>query len=289
MITTLRGAMQRPDTLEPPHTRAGRHAGTTTRPSADARPARGSGTHEPIVGPVHRLRAAPWRDASPGSGMTGDTVLYRGLQRRSWRSRRQPCTTSREVALVHIGAVMDLADLGHRPLVPGRRWMPQPPSRTASEPGAACEARGPVHVEGWSHFSAGGGGALFDAAAASVRDRIRWLPLGEAVEVVMTVADARELRDPPLRLRERPVAADRLGARLCEEPRTMTDTPCPPSRPTKSVFEQKAVRLAKRERLIAERADAAGGAYPVGVPITDTIPAGARRVRRPRGRRRRPA
>ena len=37
------------------------------------------------------------------------------------------------------------------------------------------------------------------------------------------------------------------------------------------VFEQKAVRLAKRERLNAERADASGGAYPVTVPITDTI------------------
>ncbi|MGZ0712012.1 lysine--tRNA ligase (plasmid) [Coraliomargarita sp. W4R53] len=39
------------------------------------------------------------------------------------------------------------------------------------------------------------------------------------------------------------------------------------------VFEQKAVRLAKRERLIAERVDAAGGAYPVSVPVTTTIPA----------------
>ncbi|WOQ69880.1 lysine--tRNA ligase [Microbacterium limosum] len=39
------------------------------------------------------------------------------------------------------------------------------------------------------------------------------------------------------------------------------------------VFEQKAVRLAKRERLIEERTDAAGGAYPVAVPITTTIPA----------------
>jgi lysyl-tRNA synthetase class 2 len=38
------------------------------------------------------------------------------------------------------------------------------------------------------------------------------------------------------------------------------------------VFEQKAVRLAKRERLIADRSDAAGGAYPVTLPITDTIP-----------------
>ena len=51
----------------------------------------------------------------------------------------------------------------------------------------------------------------------------------------------------------------------------MTDTPAP--EPTdEDVFEQKAVRLAKRERLIAERADAAGGAYPVSLPITDTIP-----------------
>ena len=52
----------------------------------------------------------------------------------------------------------------------------------------------------------------------------------------------------------------------------MTDTPAP--EPTEEdIFEQKAVRLAKRERLIAERTDAAGGAYPVSLPITDTIPA----------------
>jgi lysyl-tRNA synthetase class 2 len=51
----------------------------------------------------------------------------------------------------------------------------------------------------------------------------------------------------------------------------MTDTPAP--EPTdEEVFEQKAVRLAKRERLMAERADAAGGPYPVSLPITDTIP-----------------
>ena len=39
------------------------------------------------------------------------------------------------------------------------------------------------------------------------------------------------------------------------------------------VSEQKAVRLQKRERLIRERTDAAGGAYPVQLPITTTIPA----------------
>jgi len=37
-------------------------------------------------------------------------------------------------------------------------------------------------------------------------------------------------------------------------------------------FEQRAVRLAKRDRLIAERKDASGGAFPVAVPITHTIP-----------------
>ncbi|WP_457100841.1 lysine--tRNA ligase [Microbacterium sp. P5_E9] len=52
----------------------------------------------------------------------------------------------------------------------------------------------------------------------------------------------------------------------------MTDTTAP--EPTEEdVFEQKAVRLAKRERLIAQRTDASGGAYPVAVPVTDTIPA----------------
>ncbi|HWT33130.1 MAG TPA: lysine--tRNA ligase [Microbacterium sp.] len=55
----------------------------------------------------------------------------------------------------------------------------------------------------------------------------------------------------------------------------MTDTPvaAPAETPEEDVIEQKAVRMAKRERLIAEREDAAGGAYPVTVPVSDTIPA----------------
>ncbi|TFB99626.1 lysine--tRNA ligase [Cryobacterium mannosilyticum] len=39
------------------------------------------------------------------------------------------------------------------------------------------------------------------------------------------------------------------------------------------ITEQKAVRLAKRDRLIGAATTPAGGAYPVSVPVTDTIPA----------------
>ena len=54
----------------------------------------------------------------------------------------------------------------------------------------------------------------------------------------------------------------------------MTDAPANDAEPTEDdVFEQKAVRLAKRERLLAERAAAARAPYPVVVPVTDTIPA----------------
>jgi lysyl-tRNA synthetase class 2 len=55
----------------------------------------------------------------------------------------------------------------------------------------------------------------------------------------------------------------------------MTDSSLPPDAVSEQddIFEQKAVRLAKRERLQDERTDAAGGAYPVTVPVTDTIAA----------------
>ncbi|MDD7928560.1 lysine--tRNA ligase [Microbacterium thalli] len=52
-----------------------------------------------------------------------------------------------------------------------------------------------------------------------------------------------------------------------------SDAPVSTTDDADEVIEQKAVRLAKRERLLAERTDAAGGAYPVGVAVSDTIPA----------------
>jgi len=52
----------------------------------------------------------------------------------------------------------------------------------------------------------------------------------------------------------------------------MTDSP-ETAAPEEDIFEQKAVRLAKRTKLIEQRESAAGGAYPVSLPITTTIPA----------------
>ncbi|MGI6879050.1 lysine--tRNA ligase [Microbacterium sp. gxy059] len=55
----------------------------------------------------------------------------------------------------------------------------------------------------------------------------------------------------------------------------MSETPAPnaDAQPDEDIFEQKAVRLGKRERLISERDSAAGGAYPVSLPITSSIAA----------------
>lgn len=52
---------------------------------------------------------------------------------------------------------------------------------------------------------------------------------------------------------------------------TASEPAAPESAEADDVSEQMAVRLAKRDRLNAERADASGGAYPVTVPVTDTI------------------
>lgn len=59
----------------------------------------------------------------------------------------------------------------------------------------------------------------------------------------------------------------------------MSDTNTTPAQPAEpelteaEISEQKAVRLAKRERLNAAATSLGGGAYPVSVPVTDTIPA----------------
>lgn len=52
----------------------------------------------------------------------------------------------------------------------------------------------------------------------------------------------------------------------------MTETPVELAEPSEEeIFEQKAVRLAKRDKLLAEATDLGGGPYPVSLPITHTI------------------
>jgi lysyl-tRNA synthetase class 2 len=54
----------------------------------------------------------------------------------------------------------------------------------------------------------------------------------------------------------------------------MSENPAEIVEPTEEeIFEQKAVRLAKRDKLNDTATDLAGGAYPVSVPVTHTIPA----------------
>lgn len=64
-------------------------------------------------------------------------------------------------------------------------------------------------------------------------------------------------------------------ARTTEDPANMSDTPTPETAALsdEEVFEQKRVRLEKRNKLNAlAGGDLGGGAYPVSVPVTTTIP-----------------
>ncbi len=124
----------------------------------------------PIVGHVVGFALTLDSAARPGLWMTGDTVMH-GALRTAARHLRP------DVMLAHIGSVrfpltgpltytMDAADaielIG------------------LAEPGVVV----PVHVEGWSHFSEqeAAAKAVFHAEP-DVRDSVRWLPLGDPVEL----------------------------------------------------------------------------------------------------------
>jgi L-ascorbate metabolism protein UlaG (beta-lactamase superfamily) len=138
----------------------------------DATPCRhGAPLTRPIVGPV--VGFALTRDGAdhPGLWMTGDTVLYGDL--RSAADGMRP-----DVALVHIGAVKFPIS---GPLAYTMTAHAAVELIGIAEPGVAV----PVHVEGWSHFSEQEEAAarVFDSAPAPVRDRVRWVPLGQGVEL----------------------------------------------------------------------------------------------------------
>lgn len=144
------------------------------RPSlrVEATPCRhGAPLTRPIVGPVVGFALSREGAARPGVWMTGDTVLYGAL--RAAAAAMRP-----EVALVHIGAVKFPIS---GPLSYTMNAHDAVELIDISDPGIVV----PVHVEGWSHFSEQEEAAarIFAAAPASVRDRVRWLPLGQAVDL----------------------------------------------------------------------------------------------------------
>ena len=125
----------------------------------------------PLVGEVVGF-ALRWRDQRHGAlWVSGDTVLYGGLLD---VARRIPVG----VALLHLGGV---------------RFPVTGPVRYSMTARDAVRLIGrlrphtaiPVHYEGWRHFRESRAviEREFAAAPPQVRDRIRWLPLGEAVEV----------------------------------------------------------------------------------------------------------
>ena len=103
--------------------------------------------------------------------ISGDTVLYHGV--RAMEGRWQI-----DVAIVHLGGVQF-------PVTGPLRYTMT--AREAIELVALLkpEVAIPIHYEGWSHFKQGRAAieAELATAPAGVRDRFRWVPIGEPVEL----------------------------------------------------------------------------------------------------------
>jgi len=155
-------------------------AGATTRLTADGKPAievtatparHGPPLSGPIVGDVvgFALRWATQEDVF--LWITGDTVLHRPL-------REAAAAMRVDVAIVHVGGV---------------RFPITGPVRYTMTARRAVELVGlarprvavPAHYEGWAHFKDGRAAVERELARApqDVRGRVRWLPMGEPVDL----------------------------------------------------------------------------------------------------------
>jgi L-ascorbate metabolism protein UlaG (beta-lactamase superfamily) len=125
----------------------------------------------PIVGEVVGF-ALRWEGQEHGVlWISGDTVLYDGVREVADRLEV-------DTALLHLGGVKF-------PLTGPLRY-----TLTAAEAVELCglikpRTTIPIHYEGWKHFRQGRDGieAEFAGAPQSFRDSVRWLPVGEAVEL----------------------------------------------------------------------------------------------------------
>jgi L-ascorbate metabolism protein UlaG (beta-lactamase superfamily) len=145
-----------------------------SRPSIEvtATPCRhGPPLSRPIVGDVIGF-ALRWDGQEHGVlWISGDTVLYDGV--REVADRLQV-----DIALLHLGGV---------------RFPVSGPVRytmTAEEAVELCRLVGPrtaipIHYEGWKHFHQGREAIERELASApeDIRRRIRWLPIGAAVDI----------------------------------------------------------------------------------------------------------
>ena len=129
----------------------------------------------PVVGDVIGF-ALEWEAQRHGvMWITGDTVLYGGVREAAERLQV-------DVALVHLG---------------GARFGITGPLRYTMTAREAVELCGllrprvaiPVHYEGWSHFREGRDALERELAQAppETRDRFRWMPVGEPVDLDQTL------------------------------------------------------------------------------------------------------
>jgi L-ascorbate metabolism protein UlaG (beta-lactamase superfamily) len=126
---------------------------------------------EPIVGDVIGF-ALRWEGQEHGVlWISGDTVLYDGVRE---VARRLQVDT----ALLHLGGV-------RFPVSGPLRY-----TMTAEDAVELCRlvrprTAIPIHYEGWKHFRQGREAIerTFAAAPAEFRERVRWLPIGEPVEL----------------------------------------------------------------------------------------------------------
>jgi len=125
----------------------------------------------PIVGDVVGF-ALEWEGQENGAlWISGDTVLYDGVRAAAGKLEV-------DVALLHLGGV---------------RFPISGPLRYTMNAAEAVELTGvleprlavPIHYEGWKHFRQGRAEIERELAAApaDVRDRFRWLPIGEPTAV----------------------------------------------------------------------------------------------------------
>jgi L-ascorbate metabolism protein UlaG (beta-lactamase superfamily) len=125
----------------------------------------------PLVGDVVGF-ALRWEGQEHGAlWISGDTVLYDGV--REVADRLEVGT-----ALVHLGGV-------RFPVTGPLRY-----TMTAAEAVELCEALRPrtivpIHYEGWKHFRQGREAVEAELAKApgELRERVRWLPLGEPAQI----------------------------------------------------------------------------------------------------------